>query len=281
MLLRGMGARLRKSGSRALAALAVLWIGAAALTAAAGDRGADGRFEKRTSAHFTLHQDVDIDEVGGFNGSRRFEDEVLGELERAYDALEQATGLRPERRLDVVIDDPSLYDQQFAAFFRFQSAGFYAGFIRVRGDTRLTAPLSRTLHHELFHAALDAVSPSVSYPAWVNEGIAEWFEYRTVGVRTLPARGREILAQLAAQNALLPLQTLSLPNYARLDNNGAQVAYLQSYAMIDYLVRGGGERSLPRFLDELVRSRDPNRALQRVYRVDVRELEAGFLSELR
>ncbi|HEX5065797.1 MAG TPA: hypothetical protein VFY49_06770 [Myxococcota bacterium] len=261
-----------------LAALAAIWIAAPIV---AGSRGADGRFEKRTSAHFVLHQDVDIDEVGGFNGSRRFEDEVLGELERAYDALEEATGLRPQRRLEVVIDDPGLYDQQFAAFFRFQSAGFYAGFIRVRGDTRLTAPLSRTLHHELFHAALDAVSPSVVYPAWVNEGTAEWFEYRTAGVRNLPVRGKQILAELASQNALMPMQTLSLPNYARLDNNAAQVAYLQSYAMIDYLVRSGGERSLPRFLEELVRSRDPNRALQRVYRLDVRKLEEGFLSELR
>ena len=50
--------------------------------------------------------------------------------------------------------------------------------------------------------------------------------------------------------------------------------------MIDYLVRSGGERSLPRFFDELIRSRDLNRALQRVYRVDVRELETRFLGEL-
>ena len=276
----GRAERLRKSGWRALAALVALWVWAAPAADARG-RGADGRFERRTSAHFTLHQDVDIDEAGGFNGSRRFEDEVLGELERAYDALEQATGLRPERRLDVVVDDPGLYDQQFAALFRFQSAGFYAGFIRVRGDTRLTAPLSRTLHHELFHAALDAVSPSVIYPAWVNEGIAEWFEYRTAGVRSMPTRGSEILGQLAAQNALMPLQTLSMPSYGRLNNDAAQVAYLQSYAMIDYLVRSGGERSLPRFIDELVRSRDPNRALQRVYRTDVRGLEEAFLAELR
>ena len=63
----------------------------------------------------------------------------------------------------------------------------------------------------VIHAALDAVSPSVIHPAWVNEGIAEWFEYRTAGVRTMPVRGHEILAQLAAQNALLPLETTLAP----------------------------------------------------------------------
>ena len=38
---------------------------------ARGDAGADGHFERRDSFHFTLYQDVDIDEYGGFHGSRR------------------------------------------------------------------------------------------------------------------------------------------------------------------------------------------------------------------
>jgi hypothetical protein len=205
---------------------------------------------------------------------------VLDELERAYALLEQQLGLRPPRRLDVVIDDPGFFDQQFAALFRFQAAGFYSGFIRVRGDTRLTAPLSRTLHHELVHAALDAVAPSITFPAWVNEGSAEWFEWRSAGLRGLPARGREMLGQMAAQKALLPLATLSQPSFSRLDHQTAGVAYLQSYGMIDYLVRNGGDRSLARFLDELIRSRDLARSLQRVYRLDLRTLEARFLGEL-
>lgn len=265
--------------SGCLAALLLALVGAAGGAAASG-RGADGRFEKRTSAHFTLHQDVDIDEAGGFHGSRRFEQEVLDELERGYASLEQLLGLRPPRRLDVVIDDPGLFDQQFAPLFRFRAAGFYSGIIRVRGDTRLTADLSRVLHHELVHAALDAVAPSLSLPAWVNEGTAEWFEWRTAGVRQLPTRGREILGDLAGRNALLPLAALSQPSFSRMDGQTAGVAYLQAYGMIDYLVRSAGERSLARFLDELTRSRDLGRALQRVYRVDLRTLESRFHGEL-
>ena len=69
----------------------------AAMSAVAADRGADGRFEKRTSSHFVLYQDVDIDESGGFRGSRRFEQELLSELERAYDRLGSLLGLRPSR----------------------------------------------------------------------------------------------------------------------------------------------------------------------------------------
>ena len=273
--------RQRRPVSRALAALA----GVAALAtftspASAKDRGVDGQFDKRSSSHFTLLQDVGIKESGGFNGSRRFEEEVLDELEGAYSALQSQLGMRPERRIEVVIDDPGLFDQQFAAAFRFQAAGFYAGVIRVRGDTQLTAPLSRTLHHELVHAAFDAVAPSLILPAWLNEGTAEWFEYRSIGLRGMPERGHQILSQQAARNALLPLDVLSLRSFARLDNDAAAVAYLQSYGMIDYLVRAAGERSLPRFFEELFHSRDLNRALTRIYRLDLAELERRFLADL-
>ena len=41
------------------------------------DRGADGEFDHRSSAHFELYQDVDIDRTSGFHGSRRFEQQIL------------------------------------------------------------------------------------------------------------------------------------------------------------------------------------------------------------
>ena len=260
----------------------LLMIGFALLAAdaRAAGRGADGNFDKRTSAHFELLQDVNIDESGGFYGSRRFEQEVLGELERAYASLDSMLGLRPPRRLTVVIDDPNLFDQRFAALFRFRAAGFYSGVIRVRGDVGLTADLARVLHHELVHAALDALSPSVIYPAWVNEGLAEWFEWRSMGKRGLTSREHQVLYQLGQANALLPLDVLSLPAFSRMDQRTAQVAYLQSYGMVDCMERIAGERGLARFTEELIRSRDVDRALQRAYRLDLRKLEARFLGEL-
>jgi hypothetical protein len=61
----------------------------------------------------------------------------------------------------------------------------------------------------------------------------------------------------------------------------ARAAYLQSYALIDHLVRHHGERALPRFYGELIRSHSVDRSLTRVYRTDVGRLEAGLLDELR
>ena len=52
--------------------LAVVSLALGPLSAVAFERGADGEFEKRTSSHFVLLQDVDIDETSGLRGSRRF-----------------------------------------------------------------------------------------------------------------------------------------------------------------------------------------------------------------
>ena len=161
-------------------AIGLVWISA---VAAAGDRGADGEFEERRSSHFILYQDVDIDQTSGFHGSRRFEQQVLEVLESAYDGLDQKLGLRPDQPITVVVYDPKVFDGQFGGLFRFSAAGFYAGRVHIRGTVTLSPGLSRVLHHELVHAALDMEMNASSLPGWFNEGTAEWFEARSAGKR--------------------------------------------------------------------------------------------------
>ena len=259
-----------------LAAATLLCAGAST----AGDRGADGRFDTRTSAHFNLHQDVDIDQSGGFHGSRRFEQTVLAELERAYESLDRLLGLRPNRKIDVVIYDTAVFDQSFRGLFRFTAAGFYHGVIRIRGATEMTVALRRVLHHELVHAGLDAAAPSYVYPGWFNEGMAEWFEARALGKRGLNGTEWAYLTKARKNGGLFSYQQLMAPGFGGLDQQRAQLAYLQSYAMIDFLARSHGERRLPEVVNGLVRSRNLDRTLRRVYRADLSTLEARLFAEL-
>lgn len=253
---------------------------AIALAGDAAARGADGKFEKRTSSHFVLYQDVAIDEASGLRGSRRFEQLVLAELEAAYDRLQALLGLEPLRPLDVVIYDPEVFDRQFAGLFRFPAAGFYGGVICVRGDTVLGVELSRVLHHELVHAALDAAMPSTQLPAWLNEGLAEWFEARASGKRYLNERELAVLGHYHSQGALFPLAQLSEPSFSGFGPAAAQLAYLQSYGMLEHLSRLSGERALRVFVEEIVRTRNLPRALERAFRANLPELEAGFQAGL-
>ena len=248
--------------------------------ATARGRGADGKFEKRESSHFVLFQDVDIDESGGLRGSRRFEQDLLSTLEKGYERLDQLLGLRPPRKIQVVVYDPQIFDEQFAWRFRFPAAGFYQGVIRIRGDNRLSWQLSRVLHHELVHAALDAATPSLIHPGWFNEGVAEWFEARSHGKRGLDPWEYGALARARDAGDFYSLAALSSPSFGRMPTAGARLAYLQSYAFIDYLARRYGERSLREFCRELVRTGNFDRSLRKIYGNHLAGLEAGFVDYL-
>jgi hypothetical protein len=258
-----------------------VWLGFL-LSAPAGaiDRGADGEFGERSSRHFVLYQDVAIDRAGGIYGTRQFEQQVLAELERAYDQLDAYLGLRPERKVEVVIYDPGVFDQHFAGAFRFAAAGFYHGVIRIRGATALDVRLSRVLHHELVHAALDAAAPSYSLPAWLNEGLAEWFEARTQGKRHLSEPERAMLSSAKSNGALFSLASLSTQSFGHLNQNAAHLAYLQSYGMVEFLANQRGERSLREFCDRLIRTQNLARSVKHVYRANLEKLEARFVAEL-
>jgi len=227
-----------------------------------------------------LFQDVAIDEAGGFHGSRRFEQEVLAELERAYDALGEVLGLRPDQPIQVVVYDPGIFEASFAGLFRFATAGFYHGVIRVRGDVRMTLPLSRVLHHELVHAAFDQAAPGFRFPGWFNEGVAEWFEQRVAGKRDLAPAEAALLARARDAGALVPLATLSAPGFGRLGPEAAGLAYLQSYGMLASVANGWGERALRDLCEDAVRTRDLERALRRRTRMGSAELAADFLERL-
>ena len=249
------------------------------MSLAIGDSGADGKFEQRDSFHFRLFQDVDLDESGGLRGSRHFEQQTLQELEGAYDRLDALLNLRPERKIDVYVWDADIFAARFQGLFRFPAAGFYGGAIHIRGEERVTPALVRVLHHELVHAAFDAEAPRLELPAWMNEGIAEWFEARAVGKRTLSGRERNALARAAKQGALFSLADLAGRSFGGFSPEAARLAYLQSYGFIDYLVQSHGERRLVQFWSAVVRSRSLERGSRRAYRQDLADLEENFLRD--
>jgi len=228
-----------------------------------------------------LLQDVDIDDTGGFHGSRRFEHGLLQVLEGAYESLETHLGLSPPRKIRVVVYDPVVFDETFSGLFRFSAAGFYADVIRIRGATVIHEGLVRVLHHELVHAALHVAKPSLAVPAWLNEGLAEWFEARTLGKRHLSPAERSQLERAARQGALFEYDQLATRSFGYLASQSAQLAYLQSYALIEYLVRRHGERKLSDLVDALIRTGDPNLSLQRVYRANLHTLQGRLFDELQ
>ncbi len=250
-------------------------------TVAHAGRGADGEYEERRSSHFVLYQDVDIDRTSGFYGSRRFEQQVLEVLEGAYRQLDAAIGLRPRDAIVVTIHDPEIFAERFTGLFRFPAAGFYGGTIHVRGSTQVTDALVRVLHHELVHAAFDQALPRVALPAWFNEGVAEWFEARALGLHHISPQHKRVLREVAAEGQLFSLAQLSTRALGHLGPREAGLAYLQSRAFVDFLVRERGDKRLRDLCRRVARTGDLVDAIERIYRRDLARLEADFVDALR
>ena len=247
---------------------------------AATGGGADGEFSERRSLHFVLHQDVGIDNYTGWNGSRRFEQRVLGVLEDAYREVRSSLGVAPPRAVQVVVWDPELFERQYDGLFLFQAAGFYNGVIHVRGATNVSADLTATLHHEFVHATLDAASPRGSFPGWLNEGIAEYFERLALGRRTPSFGEYAALRNAHAEGRWIPLVELSQVSFGHLESERARLAYLESYAAVELLVRQQGADSLGRLLERIVKTNSVDRALRRTYRLDLAKLEKKLIDGL-
>jgi hypothetical protein len=246
----------------------------------ARDRGADGKWSARRSSHFELFQDVALDRYSGPAGSRAFEVSVLAVLESAHDRVRDGIGVEPRARVRVYVYDPAVFDASFAERFGFRAAGFWDGAIQVRGGTEVDARLVGTLVHEYTHAALASLASAEVWPAWLNEGLAEVFEREALGQTQPSAREQAELRAALANGSWLPLHALGGPSFASLDEPTARLAYLEAYACVAQMLRRYGRERVERVVEELVKTRSAERALQRALRIDLRELEAQLVAEL-
>ena len=240
----------------------------------------DGGFNERRSAHFRLYQDVAIERYAGPRGWRRFELRLLEILERAYDQVGDLLGIWPGHEISVVVYSAEVFDSKYGSAFAFRTVGLFDGAIHVRGGTEVTQALAGTLHHEYAHAAIQAQAGPGLFPAWLNEGLAEYLEALALGRRRLSAGQYRVLIEAARDGSWIPLASLSSPSLAHLADGRVSLAYLESHAMVEYLARRYGKERLRRVCEELTRTRNLLRALDRTYHRTLAELEAELRAEL-
>ena len=263
-----------------LAALSSLVVALAAGVALARDRGADGKWSTRRSSHFELFQDVALERYSGPDGSRAFETALLSVLESAHTRVRDGLGVEPRNRVRVFVYDPGVFDSAFSSRFGFRAAGFWDGAIQVRGGTRVSAQLVGTLTHEYVHAALASLAPPEIWPAWLNEGLAELFERASLGRVQLTTSEDAELRGAVARGQWIPLANLGGSSFSQLGQADAQLAYLESFACAERMLRRYGRERVERLVEELAKTRMLERSLQRALRTDLATLEAELIAEL-
>lgn len=123
----------------------------------------------------------------------------------------------------------------------------------------------RTLRHEWAHLALAAELPSLRIPRWFNEGYAEW-----AAGGWLRGGGLKLSVALAFGDApALDSISLSWPR----ERGVAEVSYLLSGSVIQYLVESSGTRGLELFLERWRETRSFDIAMREVYGAAPDQLE--------
>jgi hypothetical protein len=254
---------------------------AAALLLAFSSAAAEGSWSERSSSHFQLFEAVGFARYSGPDGSRAFERAVLDTLEAAHQNVRDTLGVEPRNKVRVFVYEPNDFDAAFSSRFGFRAAGFWDGAINVRGGRAIDARLVATLHHEYLHSALESVAPRDLWPAWLNEGLAEYFERRALGRDHLDAGEDARLRAAVASGAWIPLADLCGPTLAGLSQEPAELAYLESYAAVEMTFRRAGRDRVKSLVRELGRTHSLDRALQGSLRANLAGIEAQLIAELR
>ena len=114
---------------------------------------------------------------------------------------------------------------------------------------------SGPLPHELGHALLNLKADG-NYPAWFNEGVAQWEDWRVTGYQWI-TKGNSLRGPLYSMGQL-SARFYRLPNQA--------LAYREGLSLVRFLRARGSQSSWLRFLDTLRRGTSFSYALRQVYR---------------
>ena len=154
-----------------------------------------------------------------------------------------------------------------------QDVALYGGFAFPKyGAIVLSGLQSDSLIHELTHLMLhEAVdSPRARVPAWLNEGLAMYFEsentYRESQVRDARRHGR-----------LIPIRHMeSVPGRP----SDVRLFYSQSASIVRYLMDDHGSAGMGSLLELIDSGLDIDDALKQVYGFDVNGLDSAWQAQI-
>lgn len=142
----------------------------------------------------------------------------------------------------------------------------------------------REIFHDYAHFLFDNEVGRTNAPAWLNEGLAEYYAAAQIEAGqniTLGAPNDEHL-RLLRQNKLIPPEAFFNFNYYSLSLQSRETVrmfYAQAWALIHFLLHknGGAENSqLNEFVGFLQNGKSSNVALREVFRIDLAAVEKGL-----
>jgi hypothetical protein len=224
-----------------------------------------------------------------FNNSRDFgqraeyEGRIVGALDEAYFHTRQVLGESREAPVDVILYTREEFRTHQGSALARMVAGLYSdGAIRINDAAELTQETKATLVHEYVHSVVDdlvrAASGGQHVPIWLNEGLAEYVEWRYLGSENPP---RALAARMrgASQAGRLP-RLSDMAGQALIQQSDPGLAYGTSAVAVRELLREGGPERLLGLIREVGQGTPFEEALQQKYGRSVAQLEESLASAL-
>ena len=217
-------------------------------------------------------------------------------LEAAANFLEQRLGVRTSET-PVIYMLGSQTDFQAAAAASGKDIGWEGGFFRsfgehqgifIQSDNQRTG-LYQALTHEYVHFLLDEVAGGRDLPAWLNEGLAGFYEFE-IGMAgenpdasyTRMLRSSDRAKAAAAADRLFQLPQLeSQREWNRRSADQAPLQYAQSQMAVRYLTERYGESALISIVHQVSAGSSIAHAVEAVLGASYSRFEADFVQWLK
>ncbi len=226
------------------------------------EESVERNYRPRSSRHFQARYEPD---TSGGDVSR-----ALTLLERAYrDIGLRLGGVYPPG--PILVKVYTAKDFSAATQLDEHVGAVYDGAIRLpivdkSGQVLNEAELKRRLYHEYTHVVVRHIVGD-NVPWWLNEGLAETLS------NDLTPEDVAKLEALYAQGQAFPLSGIEQHQLKVLSPEALGLAYVQSHATVNYLLKRFGQRSISTMLDALAEGAQPEQALQQAYRKSYALLE--------
>lgn len=237
-----------------------------------------GGLRTRSNSRFNLkyfNHDRDFGQRADYEGR------IVAALDEAYEAARRVLGQARQAPVDVV-----LYTrEEFAAHFSDRTAGKAAGLyfgdsIRINDAAELTPQARATLVHEYIHAVIDELARGQDsrLPTWLNEGLAEYVEWRYLG-SDRPPYALAVALQAAAKSGTLP-ELAQMDRGSLIDDDQPALRYAESAMAVKLLLANGGPERLLGLIREVGGGAPFEATLQARYGHPLTKLQEELRSEL-
>lgn len=210
-----------------------------------------------------------------YDGDQTWGEEMFATAQQALDEIQADLGVDLEKPVRIVVygnkqDFQSAFPPQQAWIGgqAFPDMSITVQIIAAGESSWMSEVIPHEVSHLVFHRATE--SALADPPSWLDEGLAQYYEPGTLDTDEV-ARLRS-----AAENGeLLPFSRLQ-GNFGA-DHGAVSLAYLQSWGLVDFLVRDCGRDGLQGIITELNDDRSVDEALSTACAYTSEQLYARWL----